>query len=1703
MGIPQTLKPVPRTWVLPSVPAAEWNQTDVAYPTDVCLHQLFEAQTARTPDAVALVFQNQQLTYRELDQRANQLANHLIELGVGPDSFVAVCAERSIEMVVALYGVLKAGAAYVPIAPDYPAQRVEFMLADAGAPVLLTQEHLCAQLPPQRGQVVRLDADWPVIAQQSTTAPAPAVTAADLAYMIYTSGSTGKPKGAMNAHRGIVNRLLWMQDTYRLTTADVVLQKTPFSFDVSVWEFFWPLLTGARLVVAKPGGHQDPQYLVDVIEQHGVTVLHFVPPMLQVFLESADRQRCRSLRHVICSGEALSYELQEKFFATLDAQLHNLYGPTEAAVDVTAWTCQRNSPLRIVPIGKPIANTQCHILDPQLQPVPIGEPGELHLGGIQVGRGYHHRPELTAEKFIPDPFRSEPDARLYKTGDLARYLPDGNIEYLGRLDHQVKIRGFRIELGEIEAALAAHSAVKQVVVVAREDQPGMKRLVAYLVGAEVPVKELRTWLLRTLPDYMVPAAFVWLKELPLSPNGKVDRKALPAPDSERPELPNEFVAPSTPAEHTLAAIWSEVLGVKSVGIHDSFFELGGDSIRAIQVLARAQAKGLPATLAQLLTTPTIYELARHDGAVTTVGAQLPAFGLVSTDDRQRLPAGLEDAYPATMLQVGMFYHNTLHAASAMYHDVFSFRIQFPFVEDKLRAAIQQFGTRHPTMRTSFDLAAYSEPLQLVHKSVVMPFTVEDLRVLPVPEQTQRLTEWIAAEKYRAFDRTVAPLLRVHVQLYSADQFQLIVSFHHAVLDGWSLAAMLTEVLQDYAALIKDAGVQTLAPNIPYRDYVALERQTVANAESRQFWANQLAGASVQMLPRWPKSLCRGGTEQVRGPEILFPAEVLDGLKRLAQSAGVPLKSVLQAAHYRVLSAVHGTSDVISGLVTNGRPEAIDGERMIGLFLNTVPLRLPMTGGTWRDLCRQVFAAERELIPHRRMPLAEIQKIAGGTALFETVFDFVHFHVYRNLQGYRDMGFLEGHYFEANNFTLYTTFMLDVTMTQLQMHFDYDPEQLCPSQIQALCDYYANILAAMAATPTARYEAFSPLPATEREHLLEEFNQTQADYPRAALVDTFFEAQARKTPDRIAVECAGKTLTYRELNDRADNLAAHLCERGVGPGELVALYVERSVDMLVALLGVLKSGAAYIPLDPIYPPDRLAFMIEDARPRVVLTDSGLLASLPPHTAEVVLIDRLPADPPPAKAQNRQPSDVAYVIYTSGSTGKPKGVSIPHRAVVNFLTDMQREPGLTMDDVLVAVTTLSFDIAGLELYLPIVTGARVVIATRDQAMDGAQLAQLLNDCGATVMQATPVTWRILLLAGWRSRKPIKVLCGGEALPTDLAEELVKCSPSVWNMYGPTETTIWSAVCRVRAGEPVRLGRPIANTQFYVVDERLQPAPTGVPGELLIGGDGVAVGYLNRPELTAEKFIANPFRPDARVYRTGDLVRYLPNGDLEFLGRSDRQVKIRGFRVELGEIQTLLQQHPQIRETVVVAREDTPGDKRIVAYFVPRTEAVPNVSVLRQFLETKLPGYMVPSTFVKLAALPLTPNGKIDQRALPKPVTARGDLATKYAAPRSDDERTIAGIWQEVLQVERVGLHDNFFDLGGHSLQLMRVYGKINAAFQSEIPIVTLFEHPTVTGLAQAVRGGPASAIIDDRVRNRAQRQREAASRRRELNTLQRTS
>ncbi len=1649
-----------------------WNDTQVAYPQDVLLHELFEAQVERTPEAVAVEYAGQQLTYRELNQRANQLAQYLRKLGVRPDGLVGVCMERSLELVVALYGVLKAGGAYVPIDPDYPQERIGYMLEDAGLSVLLTQSRIVGRLPGCGAKTLCLDDGWDQIAAEDPANPAKVTASENLAYMIYTSGSTGKPKGTMNTHRAICNRLLWMQDQYHLTEADRILQKTPASFDVSVWEFFWPLLTGARLVLAKPGGHQDPAYLISLITEQRITVAHFVPSMLAIFLAEPRAERCVSLRHVICSGEALPFNLQEQFFNLLPAQLHNLYGPTEAAVDVTHWTCLRDDERNIVPIGRPVANTQIYILDKYLQPVPIGVSGDLYIGGVQVGRGYHNRPDLTAERFVPDPFGADPAVRMYKTGDLCRWLADGNVEYLGRSDFQVKVRGLRIELGEIEAVLDRHAAVRQCVVVARETT-GDKVLVAYVERQQTElapaVSDLRAYLSEHLPAYMVPSIFVVVDKLPLSPNGKIDRKALPPLDQGRIEGAGEFVAPRDPLEQMLAQIWSKILNVRSIGIHDNFFDLGGHSLLVIRAVSRIRdvfdVELPPSTL---FANSTVAGLARVLSEDKDIG------GGMSRIDRYNQ----DGPCPLSYAQERLWFLDQLAPGIPVYNIVDVVAFDGKYNAEAMQRAVNELVRRHETLRTAFSNRE-GQPVQIVLPKVDIAFPELDLRHLPEKEREETWIRLAREEGRKSFNLAQPPLLRGTLVLLSEQRQLLLLAIHHIISDEWSMEVLHRELHQIYRTFCQ--GELSTLPELPirYTDFVRWQRgylQGEVLQKQVDFWQEALAGAPT--ILELPTDKPRPAVQSFRGAVEAFelPKELLERLKLLSRQQEATLFMTLAAAFMALLHRYTGQDDILVGTPISGRTRS-ETEDLIGLFLNLVILRAQFSDeGTFQSLLHQVRQRALGAYGHQDLPFEQLvaalapERDLSRTPLFQVM--FVLFNTDAASQA-SDVAGLSQLATGTSKFDL--TLAVSETETGLRGLIEYRTDLFEADTIRRLCGHYGTLLDAITRDPDQIVSALPVLADAERQQLLVDWNNTAVAHPEKDLcLQQMIAEKARQNPDQVALIFEEQQFSYAELDRRSNQLAHHLRSLGVGPEVLVGLCVERSLEMVVGLLGILKAGGAYVPLDPSFPQARLAYMIADSGMRVLVTHRQLdqrLAVRPPSILHldsdweaIARQDTTDAGLPPA-----QPENLAYVLYTSGSTGKPKGVAIPHAAVVNLLRSMQREPGFSANDRLLAVTTLSFDIAGLELYLPLVSGGTTVIASHEDTYDPARLLQRIRQSQCTVMQATPATWRALLEAEWEGSKKLKLLCGGEALPRDLAQALLPRCAELWNMYGPTETTIWSTVHKVTSADgPVPIGRPIANTQVFILDEHRQLAPPGIVGELYIGGSGLARGYLARPELTAEGFVESPFAPNVRLYRTGDRARWLADGILECLGRVDNQVKIRGFRIEPGEVESALARHPAVGQCVVVAREDSHGEKILTAYLEPQPDQpAPVVSDLRAHLSSDLPAYMIPSAFVVLQKLPLTPNGKIDRNALPSPNQEPIEVSREVAAPRDPIEQTLVQIWSRILRVRSIGIHDNFFELGGHSLLAVRIVAEIEAVAKKRLPLATFLQAPTISDLADVLR------------------------------------
>jgi len=1663
------------------------------------LHELFEAQVESTPKAVALVFEGRRLTYEELNCRANKLAHHLRSRGVGPDVLVGISVERSVDMVVGLLAILKAGAAYVPLDPAYPQQRLAFVLEDARITVLLTQQPMLDILPQTNIRTICLDRDWEMIDQEDQHNPLHRTEGDNLAYVIYTSGSTGKPKGVMVTHANVVRLFEATDPWFHFDERDVWTFFHSYAFDFSVWELWGALLKGGRLVLVPYLVSRSPQAFYELVCDEQVTVLNQTPSAFRQFMQADEASAHRdglALRLVIFGGEALDLQSLSPWFERHGderPQLVNMYGITETTVHVTYRPLTKADSAKGTGslIGVPIADLQVYTLDKHLEMVPFHVAGEMYVGGAGVSRGYLFRPALTAERFIPNPFSGEPGACLYKTGDLARHLSKGDLEYLGRIDHQVKIRGFRIELGEIEAALYEQPAVKDAVVVVRDSGPGEKQLVAYLVSDQEQsssVNEIRTLLKRKLPEYMVPAAFVMLERLPLTENGKVDRRALPAPGEMRPDLEVAFVPPRTFVEEVLADAWAEVLGLNQVGVDDNFFELGGDSIRSIQVLTKTQKRGVSFSLQQLFEYQTVRQLAQqltaNDFASDQTPPQRQPFASLSDEDRAKLPKDVEDAYPLTLLQAGMLFHSNYDLAADMYHNIGTYHLKAPLDIEILYETVRQLLARHPVLRTSFDLASFSEPLQLVHRDVAVPLEVDDISHLSPDEQEKALARWEDSEKKRHFDWSCAPLLRFHIHRRSDTTFQFSMTEHHAILDGWSVASVLTELFRDYfSRLYGEVHAMQSPPANLFRKFVSLEREALASEDNQRYWREKLSDATITTLPRWPSSYRETAPSQNHVVEVPVTFAVAEGLRQLARSVSIPLKSVLLAAHIKVMSFISGQPDVVTGLVTHGRPEDLDGERALGLFLNTLPARLKIAGGTWTDLVRAVFEAERELMPFRYYPLAQIQQDQGGQPLFETVFNFTNFHVFQTLQELNELEVLEAKLYAETNLTFWANFSLDLHSSKIILILNGDAGSLSKPQMEAIGGYYAGTLEAMASEPDANMILSSPLSVEERRQMLLEWNSDKTESPQEDAIGQLFEAQVERTPDEIALADADEKVTYRELNRRANQLARYLRSLGVGPEVRVGICMRRSVDMIVGLLGILKAGGAYVPLDLAYPKDRFAFMLEDAQVSVLVVQQHIIEALPRNQVRIVCLDSdwesISREPGQNLPINITANNLAYVIYTSGSTGRPKGVAIAHRSALTFLHWARTV--FTPEELagVLASTSICFDLSVFEIFAPLSWGGTVFVV--ENALD---LASLDADTEVRLINTVPSAMAELVNLKAVPAPVRTVNLAGEALHNKLVQQVYEQGTieQVFNLYGPSEDTTYSTFALIRRGESAEpsIGRPIVNTQVYLLDAWQQPVPVGAAGELYIGGEGLARGYLNRPELTAEKFVPDPFsgEPGARLYRTGDLARYLPDGNLEFLGRIDHQVKIRGFRIELGEIEAALGKHTAVREAVVLACDDRSGGRRLVAYVVPDRQS-DGINELRGFLKEKLPDYMVPSTFIWLNSLPLTPNGKVDRPALRALDNPAPESESVFTPPRDLLEFQLAQIWESVLNRQPISITDNFFDLGGHSLLAVRLVAQIKDKLRYNLPLSALVQAADIEKLARILRqqtdSKPESLIV----------------------------
>ena len=1545
----------------------QWNNTQANYPQDKCIHQLFEEQVERTPDAVAVVFGNQKLTYEQLNNQANQLAHYLQSLGVRADVLVGLCVERSLLMIVGLLGILKAGGAYVPLDPEYPQERLNFMLEDTGLSVVLTQEKLGDRLRggltdspeetlrDRKADVICLDSNWDIINQQTKENPTTNIKADNLAYVIYTSGSTGQPKGVSIVHQGVV-RLVKQTDYVSFSDKEVFLQVAPISFDAATFEIWGCLLNGGRLIIF-PSHTPSINEIGQVIEQYQVTTLWLTAGLFHLMVDE-NIDALKPIRQLLAGGDILSVTHVQKFIQTVEnCQLINGYGPTENTTFTCCYQIPKSlSPNVSVPIGRPIANTQVYILDKNLQPVPVGVPGELHIGGAGLAQGYLHRPETTAEKFIEIELFDRVE-RVYKTGDLVRSLPDGNIEYIGRIDNQVKIRGFRIELGEIETVLSQYPHVQASCAIAREDIPGDKRLVAYIVPQKeqtLTVSVLRSFLKEKLPEYMVPSAIVILEGLPLTSNGKLDRRALPAPDLHS-QLSDKYVAPRNSIEEILSGIWAQVLKVDRVGIHDNFFELGGHSLLATQIISRIpEAFGTSLPLRSLFKSPTVAQLSEVIASELQTGSSLVLPAILPVPSKQDIPL--------SWAQERLWFLHHLEGESGAYTIPFAVRLEGNLNVKALSGAIEAIVRRHEVLRTRFEIKD-DKPVQVIDPNIAITLPVVDLQNVADPwKQVEQLA---IQEAYKPFALARDPMLRVKMWQVAQQEYVLLLVIHHIAADGWSIGVLIRELSAHYRAISTASSVELPELSVQYADFTVWQRQWLTNQvleRQLSYWKQELAGAPPLLelptdRPRPAIQTFRGGIEGFQ-----IEASLTSALKQISQESKSTLFMTLLAAFVVLMSRYSGQKDLVIGspIANRNRKEI---EELIGFFVNILPLRFDLSRElTFADLLAQVRQVTQNAYDHQDLPFEILveqlqpERKLNRNPLVQVVFvlqnapssgwDLPGLRVEKMPWGLDAARFdIELNFWETQSglegYCCYSSDLFDgATIARMMQHFQ--------NLLEAICLQHTG---AIAANPQQPVSLLPLLTQQENHQLLMEWNNTQVNYPQDKCIHQLFEEQVNRTPNAVAIVYGNQQLTYQQLNTRANQLAHYLRSLGVGADVLVGLCVERSLSMVVGLLGILKAGGAYVPLDPEYPQDRLSFMLEDAQVSLLLTQQQLVESLPQHQAHIVCLDtdweKIAIECELNLENTSTPDNLAYVIYTSGSTGKPKGVLVNHSNVARLFAATDFWYNFNQDDVWTLFHSYAFDFSVWEIWGALLYGGRLVVVPYLVTRDPESFYELLCQEKVTVLNQTPSAFRQLIqaeqsIATAGDLKLRLVIFGGEALEIKSLQPWFErhgdSLPQLVNMYGITETTVhvtYRPLSKADLNHTASLiGRPIPDLQVYVLDEHKQLVPIGVPGEMYVGGEGVTRGYLNRPELTDERFISHPFsnHDKARLYKTGDKARYLPNGELEYLGRIDNQVKIRGFRIELGEIEVVLSHHPLVQESVVVIREDTPGDKRLVAYLVP---------------------------------------------------------------------------------------------------------------------------------------------------------------------------
>ncbi|WUP96012.1 amino acid adenylation domain-containing protein [Streptomyces sp. NBC_00247] len=1695
----------------------DWNGTTGPYPDTATIHQLVEDRVTTSPDAIALTHGTTQWTYAQLNQKANRLAHHLRTTGITPDTLIAVCLDRSPELIATLLGILKAGAAFVPLDPDYPTDRITYMINDANAPLIITTTHHTHRLPTTT-PLLLTDTHWP---DGPDTNPHPHATPDDLAYIIYTSGSTGRPKGVALEHRGVVNYLHWCDQNYPVTHPHGIgtILYSSITFDLTITALFLPLIQGTQLHIPTP---QPDQTAFDaaielILTNTPISFLKATPSHLEILAAHLTTQNTHHhITTIVAGGENLTPQLVTQLLdhSTTHTTISNEYGATEGSVaNVMSLTTTPDPNGHTTTLGQPITNTTTYVLDHHNQPAPIGIPGHALLGGICLARNYHNRPDLTTQRFTPNPLHTPtnptttgkhtPDSpRTYHTGDLVTWRPDGTLEFIGRIDNQIKLRGYRIELGEIENALHTHPHIHTTTVTTHEDTPGNKRLTAYIVttpGTSPQANELCAHLQEQLPDYMIPTTFITLPELPLTPNGKVDTKALPAPDHHRPDLDATYVAPRTTAEHVVTSIWSDILGIDTVGVHDNFFTLGGHSLLATRVTSRLrQQLGIDVPVRALFTSPTPATLAAVLRGPATA-AQAPL-----------VPADRADGpLPLSFAQQRLWFLDQLTPGSAEYLVPMGLRVRGELDTNALASAFTGLVARHEILRTRFVTDDSGRPSQIVDAPWSVTPVVHDVRnAAPGLEGRERTAqELMGKEARRPFDLDGGRLLRVDLVRVAQDDQFLLITLHHIVSDGWSSGILARELRELYAAALAERHASLPELPVQYADFAVWQREQLTGAfldEQLAYWRERLAGVPVLELPTDHGRPAE--REGAAGDSVYFtiPPEVAKELRTMAGRQGASLFMTLLSLFEIVLARYCRQDDIAVGTPIAGRNRA-ETEDLIGFFVNTLVMRTDLSGDpTFAELVERVKDTALGAYDHQDLPFERLVDELAPTRdlsrnpLFQTLF------VFQNTPDGDAWGLPGLDVERVGVGGQDAKFDLQLTAAEsgdeVQAVLEYRTDLFERATIERMAGHLGTLAAAVAATPDAHLSELNMLTARERQEILVDWNGTTGPYPDTATIHQLVEDRVTTSPDAIALTHGTTQWTYAQLNQKANQLAHHLRTTGITPDTLIAVCLDRSPELIATLLGILKAGAAFVPLDPDYPTDRITYMINDANAPLIITTTHHTHRLPTTTPLLLTDTHWPDGPDTNPHPHATPDDLAYIIYTSGSTGRPKGVALEHRGVVNYLHWCDQNYPVTHPHGIgtILYSSITFDLTITALFLPLIQGTQLHIPTPqpDQTAFDAAIELILTNTPISFLKATPSHLEILAahLTTQNTHHHITtIVAGGENLTPQLVTQLLDHSTThttISNEYGATEGSVANVMSLTTTPDPnghtTTLGQPITNTTTYVLDHHNQPAPIGIPGHALLGGICLARNYHNRPDLTTQRFTPNPLHtptnptttgkhtPDSpRTYHTGDLVTWRPDGTLEFIGRIDNQIKLRGYRIELGEIENALHTHPHIHTTTVTTHEDTPGNKRLTAYIVTTPGAPsPTTQELRAHLQQQLPDYMIPATFTTLPELPLTPNGKVDTKALPAPDHHRPDLDATYVAPRTDTERTLASVWGDILGIETVGIHDNFFELGGDSIISIQMIARAQK-FGLRLTPRMIFKHQTV---AEIAAHAGTTAVVD---------------------------